>query len=464
MELIAAVCPKCKNGLNLENWKDSADMAYFREQTLGSTVIMGRKTYESIGHPLKDRHNIVISTNSLVEGVCVAKSIDDALFMANAIAPIGRTNGRIFIIGGAELYRATIANAKRLHITKISELSFLTTNTTTNEISGSKAEKECNCNIFFPNIPEGFHLEEVKLLKSGSRVHIYVRDPDFKISRIDVSYQALISKVLNEGVPIFEKYPIRALFSQRIQFTLSSVNSLIAGNKRVYEIPLLTTKKMFIKGIFYELLWFLRGDTNIAYLNGKGVHIWDKNAKNGDIGPGYGYQWMKWGGDSSLNQIKTIIHLLKTNPTNRRMVLSSWNVADLGKMALPPCHILYIFSTIPATSGGNIRLNCQLTMRSSDVLLGLPFNIMSVAFLVIFISILVGIEPGDIVLDLADTHIYEEHVVAIKEQLGNAPLRQPLLSFKKVPESFDDILNMDFSNLLIEYKSHPVIKAEMLVT
>ena len=182
--------------------------------------------------------------------------------------------------------------------------------------------------------------------------------------------------------------------------------------------PLLTTKKLHIKSIIYELLWFLRGDTNVKYLQENGVRIWNEWAdENGDLGPIYGKQWRSWEGADgrTIDQISNVIEEIKTNPHSRRLIVSAWNVSDLDKMALPPCHILFQFYVQDG------KLSCQLYQRSGDVFLGVPFNIASYSLLTMMIAQLTGLKPGEFIHTLGDAHIYKNHIEQVKLQLTREP-------------------------------------------
>ncbi|RYY89268.1 MAG: thymidylate synthase [Chitinophagaceae bacterium] len=222
--------------------------------------------------------------------------------------------------------------------------------------------------------------------------------------------------------------------------------------------PLVTTKKVHLKSIIYELLWFLQGSTNTAYLKEHGVSIWDEWANaEGDLGPVYGKQWRSWeGADGSVHdQIHDVLEQIKTNPDSRRMVVSAWNVADLPKMALMPCHALFQFYV----SEG--RLSCQLYQRSADVFLGVPFNIASYALLTMMMAQVSGLEPGDFVHTFGDVHIYQNHLEQVQTQLQRAPF--PLPTMRLNPD-VKDLFSFRFEDFTLEnYQAHPAIKAPVAV-
>lgn len=227
--------------------------------------------------------------------------------------------------------------------------------------------------------------------------------------------------------------------------------------------PLVTTKKCHLKSIVYELLWFLKGDTNVQYLNDHKVSIWDEWAdEKGDLGPVYGKQWRSWegAGGVEIDQVKELIHLLKTNPDSRRMIISAWNVADLPKMNLMPCHCLFQFYTA-VTKEGKRKLSCQLYQRSADVFLGVPFNIASYALLTMMIAQVCDMEPGDFVWTGGDVHLYNNHFEQAKLQLTRTPF--PLPQMRINPE-VKDIFDFEFEDFgLLNYQCHPAIKAPVAV-
>lgn len=222
--------------------------------------------------------------------------------------------------------------------------------------------------------------------------------------------------------------------------------------------PVLTTKKLHLKSIIYELLWFLDGNTNIKYLNDHGINIWNEWAdENGDLGHIYGYQWRSWPapGGKSVDQISNVIKSIRENPDSRRHIISAWNVGELHKMALPPCHILFQFYV---NDGG---LSCQLYQRSADIFLGVPFNIASYSLLTMMIAQSTGLQPREFVHTLGDAHIYLNHIDQVKLQLARDPF--PLPQMKLNPER-KNIFNFEYDDFeLVNYQSHPHIKGEISV-
>ena len=222
--------------------------------------------------------------------------------------------------------------------------------------------------------------------------------------------------------------------------------------------PLVTTKKCHLRSIIHELLWFLQGDTNIRYLKENGVKIWDEWAdENGDLGPVYGYQWRNWpkpdGGH--IDQIARVLHDLKHNPDSRRIIVSAWNVADLDKMALAPCHAFFQFYVADG------KLSCQLYQRSADIFLGVPFNIASYALLTLMLAQVSGLKPGDFVHTLGDAHLYSNHLEQTREQLARAP--RPLPTMQLNP-AVTDLFAFRFEDFELQgYDPHPAIKAPVAV-
>jgi thymidylate synthase len=229
--------------------------------------------------------------------------------------------------------------------------------------------------------------------------------------------------------------------------------------------PLLTTKKLHLKSIVYELLWFLKGETNIRYLKDHGVSIWDEWADEaGELGPVYGRQWRSWTGadGKTVDQISEAVRLLKENPDSRRILVSAWNVAELPEMALMPCHVLFQFYVSPPEkAGAGRRLSCQLYQRSADVFLGVPFNIASYALLTLMMAQVCGLEPGEFIHTLGDVHLYNNHLEQARLQLSRTP--NPLPQMKLNP-AVKDIFAFEYGDFMLEnYQPHPPIKAPVAV-
>ena len=222
--------------------------------------------------------------------------------------------------------------------------------------------------------------------------------------------------------------------------------------------PLVTTKKVHLKSIIHELLWFLKGDTNVRYLRDNGVTIWDEWARpDGDLGPVYGYQWRSWPAADGrhIDQIGQVVEQLRKNPDSRRMIVSAWNVADLDRMALMPCHAFFQFYVADG------RLSCQLYQRSADMFLGVPFNIASYALLTLMIARVCGLQPGELVHTFGDTHIYLNHLDKVQEQLSRSPRPLPVM---KLNPAVKDLFAFKYEDFTLEhYDPHPAIRAPVAV-
>ena len=255
-------------------------------------------------------------------------------------------------------------------------------------------------------------------------------------------YQNLLKEILENGLEKSDRTGVgtKSIFGYQMRFNLNQ------------GFPLLTTKKMHLKSIIYELLWFLNGDTNVKYLQDKGVRIWNEWAdEKGDLGPIYGHQWRNWNG---IDQIAEVIKLLKNDPNSRRIIVSAWNVSDLPKMALSPCHALFQFYV------AENKLSCQLYQRSCDVFLGVPFNIASYALLTMMIAQQVNLDLGDFVWTGGDTHLYKNHLSQAKLQLEREPYPLPKMKINRAK----DIFSYKYEDFSLEnYQSHPAIKAEIAV-
>jgi thymidylate synthase len=261
-------------------------------------------------------------------------------------------------------------------------------------------------------------------------------------------YLDLVKHIIEKGTDKSDRTGTgtRSVFGYQMRFDLSK------------GFPLVTTKKAHLKSIIYELLWFLQGDTNIAYLKEHNVKIWDEWAdENGDLGPVYGKQWRSWEGVDGVevDQVKDLVHQIKNNPDSRRMIISAWNVADLPKMKLMPCHCLFQFYV------ANGKLSCQLYQRSADVFLGVPFNIASYALLTMMIAQVCGLEPGEFVHSFGDVHLYKNHFEQAELQLTRTPFPLPIM---KINPGVKDIFSFKFEDFeLLNYVSHPAIKAPVAV-
>ena len=261
-------------------------------------------------------------------------------------------------------------------------------------------------------------------------------------------YHDLIERILADGAEKGDRTGTGTLsvFGHQMRFDLSE------------GFPMVTTKKLHLKSIVYELLWFLRGDTNIGYLNDHGVRIWDEWAdERGELGPVYGKQWRSWpakdGG--TIDQIANVVEMIKRNPDFRRLIVTAWNPAEVDKMALPPCHCLFQFYV------ANGRLSCQLYQRSADVFLGVPFNIASYALLTLMVGQVTGLKPGEFVHTLGDAHLYLNHLEQARLQLSRAPRALPVM---KLNPEVRDLFGFAYGDFVLEgYEPHPHIKAQVAV-
>jgi thymidylate synthase len=261
-------------------------------------------------------------------------------------------------------------------------------------------------------------------------------------------YLDLMEKALRQGTEKRDRTGTgtRSIFGHQMRFDLAR------------GFPLVTTKKLHLKSIIYELLWFLRGETNVRWLKEHGVTIWDEWADaNGELGPVYGYQWRSWPtrSDGTIDQISNLVRDIKANPDSRRLIVTAWNPADVPKMALPPCHCLFQFYVAEG------RLSCQLYQRSADIFLGVPFNIASYALLTLMMAQVTGLEPGEFVHSLGDAHLYLNHIEQAEEQLSRKPYPLPRMSLNP---RVKDIFNFQYDDFtLADYQAHPAIKAAIAV-
>ena len=264
---------------------------------------------------------------------------------------------------------------------------------------------------------------------------------------LDTRYEDLLRHVLEHGSsrPDRTGTGSRSIFGHQLRYDLG------AG------FPLVTTKRVHLRSIVYELLWFLRGDRNVAWLREHGVTIWDEwAAPDGDLGPVYGVQWRSWPTPDGrhIDQISTVLDTLRTDPHSRRMVVSAWNVGEIPQMALPPCHALFQFYVADS------RLSCQLYQRSADLFLGVPFNIASYALLTHMVAQQVGLEVGDFVWTGGDCHIYDNHLAQVQEQLSRDPYPFPRLNLRKAASLFD----YAYDDVAVEgYQHHPALRAPVAV-
>lgn len=496
MKTIGIVCiNKHNNAIGYNNdllFKLKQDMKFFKITTIRTddiskqnAVLMGYNTYTSIPtkyFPLKDRINIIISNNHYkdikqkiknesLQNVYVFRNILNAVHYCNNM----NTIETLFVIGGASIYDFFIKKYlfHSILITEIKspvldignvffkENNILELNYIKSYIDSFR-EAECLNNV--DNIKYTVDYSICKY-KSIFTEHYY-KYIDSKTNEYNYIKQ-LEYVLLNGETRQTRNAETISSFGIRMEFDLT------------LGFPLLTTKKMFWKGIKEELLWFLQANTNANDLSNKGVHIWDGNSnrdfldsiglhsyQEGDCGPIYGFQWRhfnaKYNGCNSdykhqgVDQLQQIIHLLQTNPTSRRIFMSAWNPEQMKEMALPPCHISYQFYV-----SEDKKLQCQMYQRSGDMFLGIPFNIGSTALLVHILAKMTGLIPGKVILVVGDAHIYKNHVDQVKLQLQKKPYLPCNLIVKQKRNNIEEYQSTDF--VLQNYHSHPYIKADMVV-
>ena len=281
---------------------------------------------------------------------------------------------------------------------------------------------------------------------------IRTRIPERPDSDIPTPYEDLVRTILREGTLKSDRTGTGtiSLFGRQMRFDLS------------HSFPLITTKKVYFRGIAYELLWFLKGSQNVRWLQENRVHIWDEWAdpETGDLGPVYGVQWRSWPAPTpedphrTIDQIAKVLDLIRTHPDSRRMIVTAWNPAQVDSMALPPCHALFQFYVADG------RLSCQLYQRSCDMFLGVPFNIASYALLTMMMAQQAGLEPGEFVWTGGDCHIYDNHVEQVLEQLSRKPYPYPTMRIRKA----DSIFSYQYEDFeVVDYQCHPAIKAPVAV-
>ncbi|KAI8109843.1 hypothetical protein M9434_001122 [Picochlorum sp. BPE23] len=463
-------------------WKLPGDMAYFKKLTTTTrdaakknAVIMGRKTWESIPkkfRPLSGRVNVVLSRQMEEEGGMVVKrSLEDA--MAYLQKDLAGSLENVFVIGGGEVYKEALASPllSAIHLTRV--------------------EGDVDCDTFMPEVDE----TRFKLWHAGSPrrdtpdgmrysflcyTRVNVDDDDVAARAIDAlpvgmarqheefQYLDMIQEIIDEGTFRGDRTGTG---------TYSKFGKTMRFNLR-HTFPLLTTKRVFWRGLAEELLWFIKGSTNATELSDKGIHIWDGNGsreyldsiglterEEGDLGPVYGFQWRHFGAEYSnmhadysgkgVDQLNDLIHKIKNNPNDRRLVLTAWNPLALPEMALPPCHMFCQFYVADG------ELSCQMYQRSCDLGLGVPFNIASYALLTRMVAHVCGLVAGDFVHVLGDAHVYANHVDPLKEQLQHYPRHLPTLRINSEKKNIDEFTFDDFE--IVDYKPHKKIQMKMAV-
>lgn len=447
-----------------------SDMEHFRNTTEGAFLIVGRVTYETLPD-LPGRTLVLISQNPPSTSSDKntdrkwVRNFNEALYLTQALDP----QKPIFVIGGGKLYKDAILHPYCLGL-DITEVDFVDDGV---PLKGTPV-------AYFPKIPENYIVTDEKNLVDGKYIlsrKKYTNQCNPKSDEIE--YLKCLIDILKNGSEKMDRTNIGtlSLFGGVLKFRFQGLDN------DYFTFPLLTTKKMFFKGIVEELLFFLRGDIDNDILNSKGIHIWDGNTsrefldkrgltnfEEGSLGKAYGFQWRYWGAEykgkrhdyksegSGFDQISNIVHLLKTDPNSRRIVLSAWNVSDLDQMAIPPCHTLYVFNVQEG------ELYCHLTQRSGDMFLGVPFNIASAALLTFILAKCTGLKPGGLMLTIVDAHIYMNHIEQVHEQINRPPYYFPLLKITKDISTVEDIENLSFEDFsLTSYRSYPAIKADMAI-
>lgn len=450
-------------------WHLPTDMSHFYKLTtctprssceVKNCVIMGRKTYESIPlkhRPLKNRLNIVLTSNPSIlvdsKDVIIASSLNDAFAKIDSLSNVGN----MFVIGGSQVYKEALEHSRvgKVYYTEVE----------TNE------EVENSCDVFFPPMSENLW----NCIETGDWIE--ENECRFKFLKYErcyseeMQYLECCKKIMKEGVKRGDRTGTGTLsiFGAQMRFSLKDDT-----------LPLLTTKRVFWRGVAEELIWFISGSTNANLLAEKNIHIWDGNGSRefldsrglnhrevGDLGPVYGFQWRHFGAEykdmstdysgKGIDQLAECIHKIKTNPEDRRIILSAWNPSDLNVMALPPCHMFCQFYVNTQTN----ELSCQMYQRSADMGLGVPFNIASYALLTHLVAHVCNLKPAEFIHTIGDAHIYLNHLEALQTQIDRVPREFPKLKIKTKRTNIDDFVFEDFE--LLGYSPHKNIPMKMAV-
>ena len=443
-----------------------ADLKHFARITkqapephLQNAVVMGRKTWESIPpkfRPLAGRTNVVLTKSSshqdYPEGVLVAASWHEALDQLEAMDNVGD----VIVMGGAQIYRQILPYVDKVYYTQLT------------------LPEDTKFDAFFPSLNDWnvqrFDQENGSV--DGTTEHgVTYQFLEYTRPHDELQYLHLCRQILDEGITRGDRTGTGTLsiFGAQMRFSL-----------RRNQLPLLTTKRTFWRGVAEELLWFIRGNTNANDLAAKDIHIWDGNGskeflegrglghrEEGDLGPVYGFQWRHFGAKytdmhadytgQGVDQLAECIHKIIHNPEDRRIVMSAWNPSDLHEMALPPCHMFCQFYVNTESN----ELSCHMYQRSADMGLGVPFNIASYALLTHLVAHVTGLKPGEFVHTIGDAHVYLNHVEALEEQLQRTPREFPQLRIHKTTNDIDSFEFGDFE--LIGYNPHKTIKMKMAV-
>ena len=431
-------------------WNYPEDLKYFKNITSNgnNVLIMGRKTFESLPH-LKNRDIIVLSKSLLLNNNNNIQIFPNCEMIISYLKLKNYENH--FIIGGSSIFEHFLSN------NLISTLYY------------TKINKDYEGDVIFPNISlKNFYIHSYQKSPSHSEIEYFIYKKNNSLYN-ETQYLNLVQNVMKNGTETLDRTNIGTLscFGESMKFDLQ------------YGFPLLTSKKMFIKGIIEELLWFLSGNTNSKILENKGVNIWKKNTSRefldslgfynrseGDGGPIYGFQFRHSGANyidcytdytnQGIDQLKNVIHLIKTQPSSRRILINLWDVTKINKMVLPPCHMIYHFKV------EKDKLSCILYQRSGDLGLGIPFNIASASLLLSIISKLTNLKPGILTHFIGDAHIYKNHIEPLKKQLKNNLYPFPKLEIKNRGQ--EKIEHFTFDDFIIQgYQSNPKISMEMAV-
>jgi dihydrofolate reductase / thymidylate synthase len=452
MEFSIVLAKTLKNGIGFHNelpWKLSGDLKRFKELTLHSTVIMGWNTFQSLPYkPLKQRQNIILSKSHNQSEV--EKYVDTFVVNNFKAALQLAKNDKIFVIGGSRVFNLALNHPS---CTKIFVTNVL------NDIA---------CDVFINPIPETKY-EIVCQNEVQKENDIYFQYIEYHRRHEEYQYLDLVSQLLESGNDKMDRTGTG---------TLSNFGNIMRYSLRNHTIPLFTTKTVFWRGVVEELLWFISSSTDAKVLSNKRVKIWDGNGSRetldklgftnrevGDLGPIYGHQWRHYGAEykdcktdysfQGIDQLANVIQTIKTNPNDRRLIVCSWNVTDLQKMLLPPCHCLFQFYVFDG------QLSCLMQQRSLDKGCGEPFNVASYSLLTHMVAQVCDLEAVEFIHVTGDTHIYKNHIEPLKEQLLRKPRPFPKLKINPAKKCIDDFTLGDFE--LIGYDPHPKIEMEMSV-
>lgn len=470
------------------------DMLHFKKLTSHSTtegkvnaVIMGRKTWDSIPskfRPLEGRINVVISGQAAIKeslrseiNTIVVSSLNEAMRALNSESLLPKVND-IFVIGGAQVYQEALKSdmCEKIYLTQVLQEFDVDTylpiidETMFDLVDLRDVQKSDSANVFFQILTykRNSSSDGGSVAGRDSTTGDLIPSGNGNSNPEEMQYLKLIAELIVSGQFKSDRTGVGTIsrFGAQMRFDLRKT------------FPLLTTKRVFWRGVAEELFWFIKGSTDAKLLQEKGVGIWDGNATRefldkyghgarqaGDLGPVYGFQWRHFGADyvdchfnydgKGVDQLADVIKTIRQNPDSRRIIMSAWNPKDLGKMALPPCHVMCQFYVHKG------ELSCQLYQRSCDMGLGIPFNIASYALLTVMVAHVTGLKPGDFIHTLGDAHVYSNHVNPLKEQLKRDPLTFPKLKINRDVKEIDDFCMEDFT--LEGYKPYPTIKMDMAV-